>query len=199
MIRAMKILLTVLIVVLALAASALAFIYSGLYDVAASSPDEGLVHWVLETTQEHSVERQMKASPVPPLSDPALVQTGFTHYHEMCVTCHGAPGVEASEIGQGLNPYPPELATAAGEANPQELFWIVKHGIKMTGMPSFGVTHTDQEIWAIVAFLRKLPKLSPQEYQALEQAATASGEEHEHEAGEAGEHEHSHPPGTPPH
>lgn len=207
MIRAMKILLTVLIVVLVLAASALVFMYSGLYDVAASSPDAGLVHWVLETTREHSVERHMKANPVPPLTDPALVRTGFTHYHEMCVTCHGAPGVEASEVGQGLNPYPPELATAAGEGNPQELFWIVKHGIKMTGMPSFGVTHTDQEIWAIVAFLRKLPKMSPQEYQALEQAAGEAGEEHEHgeaeghhhEAGEAGEHEHSHPPGTPPH
>ena len=68
------------------------------------------------------------------------------------------------------------------------LHWVVQNGIKMTGMPSFGVSHTDPEIWAIVAFLEKMPKMTPQEYQALAQAAEASGEEHHHEAGE--EHEH---------
>jgi len=185
----MKKLLMPVLVVIVLLMAALLFIYSGLFDVAASSPDNGLVRWVLETTQERSVARRMKAVQVPPLTDPALLQTGFLHYKENCVTCHGAPGIEASEIGQGLNPYPPELATEAGEGNPQELFWIVKNGIKMTGMPAFGVTHTDQEIWAIVAFLKKMPKMSPQQYQALEQASAASDEEHHHEAGEEHHHE----------
>jgi mono/diheme cytochrome c family protein len=169
-------------VVIVLLAFFLVFIYSGVYDVAANAPDTGLVHWALETTRDHSVERHMKGVQVPPLTDPAMIRTGFVHYHEMCVTCHGAPGVEASEIGQGLNPYPPELATQAGESNPKELFWIVRNGIRMTGMPSFGVTHTDQEIWAIVAFLRKLPKMTPQEYQALEQANAGAEEEHPQEA-----------------
>lgn len=183
--RMKKLLMPVLVVIVLLMA-ALLFIYSGLFDVAASTPDNGLVHWVLETTRERSVARRMKSVEVPPLTDPALVQTGFLHYQENCVTCHGAPGVEASEIGQGLNPYPPELASEAGEANPRELFWIVKNGIKMTGMPSFGVTHTDQEIWAIVAFLEKMPKMTPQEYQALEKTVEASGEEHHHDEHESG-------------
>lgn len=194
MIPGMKTLLTLAVFVIVLLMAALLFVYSGLFDVAASSPDNGLVHWVLETTQEHSVERRMKDVQVPPLTDPALVQAGFLHYKENCVTCHGAPGVEASEIGQGLSPYPPELATEAGEAHPKELFWIVKNGIKMTGMPSFGVSHTDQEIWSIVAFLKKMPKMSPQQYEALEQAAEASGEEHHHEEGE----EHHHGGATTP-
>jgi mono/diheme cytochrome c family protein len=190
----MKTVFTLLVFVILLLAAALGFVYSGLFDVAANTPDNGLVRWVVETTAEHSVERRMKGVEVPPLTDPALIQTGFTHYHEMCVTCHGAPGVEASEIGQGLSPYPPELATEAHEADPKELFWIVKNGIRMTGMPSFGVTHTDQEIWAIVAFLVKMPKMSPQEYQAMEQAAAPAEDEHQHheKGDEGGEPAHSH-------
>lgn len=176
MIRAMKTLWTVVLTVIVLLALALAFLYSGLFNIAASSPDAGLVRWALDTAREHSVKRAMRDVQVPPLTDPALVRTGFLHYRENCVTCHGAPGVEASEIGQGLSPYPPELATTSEEGNPRELFWIVKNGIKMTGMPSFGVTHTDQEIWAIVAFLLKMPKMTPPEYQAFAEAAAASGE-----------------------
>lgn len=190
MIAAMKTLLTLVLFAIVLSMAALLFIYSGLFDVAASSPDNGLVRFVLATTQRHSVERRLKDIQVPPLTDPELIRTGFLHYQENCVTCHGAPGVEASEIGQGLSPYPPELATESEEANPKELFWIVKNGIKMTGMPSFGVSHTDPEIWAIVAFLEKMPKMTPQEYQALAQAAEASGEEHHHEAAEEGEGHH---------
>jgi len=187
MIAGMKTLRTLVIVLVVLLALALGFIYSGLFNVAASSPDPGLVKWVMHTTQDRSVARRMKTVQVPPLTDPAMIHTGFLHYRENCVTCHGAPGIEASEIGQGLNPLPPELATSAEEGNPQEMFWIVKHGIKMTGMPSFGVTHTDQEIWSIVAFLLKMPKMTPQEYQAMAQAAEAAGEEHHHEEGEAHE------------
>jgi mono/diheme cytochrome c family protein len=187
---AMKTLRTLVIFVVVLLAAALLFIYSGLFDVSANTPDLGFLRWMLATTQRHSVERRMKNVQVPPLTDPALVRTGFLHYQENCVTCHGAPGVEASEIGQGLNPYPPELATRSEESDPKELFWIVRNGIKMTGMPSFGVTHTDQEIWAIVAFLQKLPKMTPQEYQALAQATAESGEEHHHSEGAEGEPHH---------
>ena len=185
MIPAMKTLWTFMVFVILVLAAALAFIYSGLFNVAANTGDTGLLHWLLDTTREHSVERRMEAVKVPPLADPALIRAGFLHYRENCVTCHGAPGIEASEIGQGLNPYPPELATTSEEKDPRELFWIVKNGIRMTGMPSFGVTHTDQEIWTIVAFLVKMPKMKPPEYQAMVQAAAALGEEHHHEAGSA--------------
>jgi mono/diheme cytochrome c family protein len=194
-----------LLVILALVG--VAFIYSGVYDVAASTPDNGLIKAILETTSDRSIERRAEGIKPPKLDDPQRIQTGLVHYHEMCATCHGAPGVKISEIGQGLNPYPPELAARkrAGEAG--EAFWVVKNGIKMTGMPAFGVTHSDEEIWAIVAFLQRMPKLSPQEYQAMVQQAGLGepgieGEEHEHEHGEEA---HQAQPGaehheeTPPH
>ena len=202
----MKTVLKFLGVLAVLAVLGLLFILSGCYDVAASTPDNGLVEWVLRTTQARSVHRAYEGLEgkvkVPKLDDPQLIQTGFVHYHEMCATCHGAPGVKISEIGQGLNPTPPELASQGGD-EPLETFWIVKHGIKMTGMPAFGVTHSDDEIWAIVAFVDRMPKLSPPEYQALVQQAGLgqAGEEPGENAGEAqpSEHHHTHPPGTPPH
>lgn len=189
----MKTVLTIVGVLLLLVLAGLAFIYSGVYDVAASTPDAGLIAWALETTQHRSVHRAAEAfeetAQVPDLEDPERIRNGFVHYYEMCVACHGAPGVPISEIGQGLNPYPPELASESEE--PAEMFWVVKNGIKMTGMPAFGVTHSDDEIWDIVAFMNRMPKLSPQQYQqmieeaGLMEAQTAPG--------------HTHAPGTPPH
>lgn len=178
----MKTVLKLLAFLVVLVLAALAFIYSGIYDVAASTPDSGPVEWVLRTTQHRSVHRAVeefeKSTPAPALDGEDRVRRGLVHYHEMCATCHGAPGVNISAIGQGLNPDPPELSDAGRDA-PEETFWVVRNGIKMTGMPAFGVTQTDDEIWDLVAFLRRMGKLSPQEYQALVQQAGMKGEEHE--------------------
>lgn len=152
--------------VLLLGLLAAAYVWSGAYDVAANRPDAWLDR-IAETVADRSVERRAKGIEAPPLDDPAMVRAGVVEYEEMCVTCHGAPGVMASEIGMGLSPSPPDLAEEAGEESAAELFWIVRNGIRMTGMPAFGVTHDDQEIWAIVALLKRLPKMSPQQYQAL--------------------------------
>jgi mono/diheme cytochrome c family protein len=194
----MKIVLTVVVVLVVLALAALGFVSSGLYDVAATTPDKDFVSWVLRRTQHHSVERRSEGIRVPRLDDSEMIKAGLVHYQENCATCHGAPGVKVSEIGQGLNPYPPELAEKSEPDEAAEFFWIVKNGIKMTGMPSFGVTHTDEEIWSIIAFLQQMPKLSPEQYQKMvEEAGMAepgAGEDEEHH-----EHAHIHPPGTPPH
>lgn len=167
----MKTVLTLVAFSALLVMAALGFIYSGTYDVSAASPDAGLIHWALDTTRSRSVHRAMESLEgkvqVPPLDDPERIRTGLYHYHEMCATCHGAPGVQISSIGQGLNPYPPELVDEAGHEGPEELFWVTKNGIKMTGMPSFGVTHSDDEIWAIVAFMKKMPSLTPAQYEAM--------------------------------
>lgn len=104
---------------------------------------------------------------MPPLDDPAMATNGLRIYQKSCLVCHGAPGVHIGEVGRGLNPEPPELTEAAGDWKPNELFWITKNGVRMSGMPAWGVTKTDKEIWDIVAFARKLPKMTPKEYQAL--------------------------------
>jgi len=113
------------------------------------------------------------------LKDPETIRTGFEHYDEMCVGCHGAPGVEAGDVRAGLNPKPPLLAKIE-DLPPGIVFWAVKHGIKTTGMPAWGPTHTDEEIWALVAFVEKLPGLSPEDYQALRQQTRDRGGEVHH-------------------
>ncbi len=164
----MKTVRTAVVLLVLLAAAGLAFIYSGLYNVAADEEHSGFVRWVLHTTQSKSVHRRAEQVVVPDWvakPSPAALRTGFIHYQEMCATCHGAPGVPISEIGQGLNPAPPELSGHAED--PDESFWIIKHGIKMTGMPGFGVTHDDEEIWAIVAFLQAMPKMTQEDYKKM--------------------------------
>jgi len=155
-------------VIVIVIACGLAFVYSGIYTVAATYPDWGPVTWLLRTTVDRSVQRHAAHIPVPRLDDPDLLRTGFQHYREMCVECHGAPGVPIGDAGQGLNPRPPELVKSAGDWAPKELFWITKYGVRMTGMPAWGVTHSDEKIWNIVAFLRRLPKLTAAEYRALD-------------------------------
>jgi mono/diheme cytochrome c family protein len=146
----------------------LGFAYSGMYDVGAMPPDRGVVAWVLGTTMDHSVQRHAAGIRVPPLDDPGMVKTGFQHYREMCVSCHGAPGVEPAELAKGLNPSPPLLVESVGDWKPNELFWITKYGVRMTGMPAWGVTHSDDKLWALVAFMRGLPKLSAAEWEAMD-------------------------------
>ena len=103
---------------------------------------------------------------------------GFGHYDEMCTLCHGGPGIERSEIGKGLNPQAPDLAKAVKAWTPRQLFWIINHGVKMTGMPSFGATHDDDEVWSIVAFVEKLPQISPEQYQRMKREAGPDSHEH---------------------
>ncbi|HWN44754.1 MAG TPA: cytochrome c [Thermoanaerobaculia bacterium] len=167
----MKTVVTVVLVLVVLALAFLGFIYSGIYDVAAATPDTGLIQWALETTQHRSVHRRAEQVQAPPLNDPDLIRTGLIEYHEMCVVCHGAPGIPISPTGQGLNPAPPLLADKSAGEDAGELFWVTKNGIKMTGMPAFGVTHSDEELWAIVAFMKRMGDLSPEEYQRMVEEA----------------------------
>lgn len=174
----MKTILTLAAFTAVLLLALLGFIYSGIYDVAADSPDAGLIAWALETTQHRSVHRRAEAAEeelrLPPLDDQARVRSGLVLYHEQCLVCHGAPGVPIADIGQGLNPTPPELSGEAEE--PAEVFWVVKHGIKMTGMPAWGASHGDDVLWSVVAFLQKLPELDAKQYRELVSRAPADRE-----------------------
>ena len=97
------------------------------------------------------------------------------HYAAMCGECHLTPDQKDSELRLGLYPKPPDL-TKHIKASPSEMFWVIKHGIKMSGMPAWGVTHDDQAIWALVAFVQKLPELSAAQYHAM----AGAGHVHEH-------------------
>ena len=143
-----------------------------------------LTLWMMNTVRENSIKHNADDKiKMPDLSDTSLVKMGFVHYRELCVNCHGAPGIKQSEFAEGLYPNPPMLSKVAKDWTPQQLFWITKNGLKMTGMPAFGPTHTDDMIWAIVAFTKKLPTLTKEQYQVLDN-------ETKDESDEADEHTH---------
>jgi len=159
------------------AAAGLVAVYSGLIDVGATNPHYPFTRWLLETTMDRSVRVHARGIEPPPLEDPRLVRDGFRHYREMCVGCHLAPGVTSSEIRKGLMPEAPVLQEVVEEWTPAELFWIIKNGVRMTGMPAWGVTHNDELLWDIVAFLRKLPELTADQYQTLVKSAPKTHDE----------------------
>lgn len=211
---ALLVVATLFVALVLFVVGALAFVYSGLYNVAATDAHLGVVRWVLNTTQERSVAVRADEVPARAVVTPEALAHGFEHYNEMCVACHGAPGVERGEFGKGMNPTPPDLAEEATEWTPEQLFWITKHGIKMAGMPAFGPTHTDEEIWGIVAVVERLPGLSAAEYAQWEEPFRGAGNRQGHGSGAGGEGGHRHgareagtaggaghtdSPGAPPH
>ncbi len=188
----MKKLTLPLIVIAAALVVGLGFVYAGIFNVAADEPHWSLTHHLIEATRERSIA--IRARDIEPiaLDDPALLAMGAEHYAEMCTGCHLAPGMKDTEIRAGLYPQPPNLVEHGAHRSDAETFWIIKHGLKMSGMPAWGVTHDDRSIWGMVAFLRQLPELDPEEYQA----AVAASEGHSHGGGEtagptdAGDHAH---------
>lgn len=184
----MKTLTTLFIAAAFVAIGAIGFAYSGLYDVRASSPHSGPVNWLLSTTSHASIERHAKDVSVPDLRGNALAQAGANDFDAMCASCHGAPGKNPEAMGQGLNPPAPDLAESAAHMNPAELFWVTKHGIKMTGMPAWGATHDDEAIWPVVAFMTTLPDLDAEGYQKF--LASAAGMGHHANGSDTGDHDH---------
>ena len=176
----MKIVLAAFMI-LCLAASATAvFVWSGFYDVAADVPHWRITELVLEEARERSIYEHSKGIIVPPLKDPTLIKIGFSHYHAMCRFCHNAPGYSRTEISRGLYPAPPDF-TAKGMSFPsdKEVYWIVANGIKMTGMPSFRATHTEEELWGMILFAKRVPGMRPEEYEVmLKEAGPYEGEIH---------------------
>lgn len=164
-------------IIIAVGVIAGALIYSGFYNVAADAPHTQFVYWLADTVRDRSVATRASGIKLPPdLESPQRISAGAGLYAEMCSGCHLAPGMEKTEISQGLYPRAPELAQST-DLTPAEEFWIIKHGIKMSGMAAWGKTHNDTLIWDMVAFLQKLPALSPVEYKAVVKSAPEDHDE----------------------
>lgn len=161
------ILITLVVSLAAGTAGALAFIYSGVYDIAASRPHTRFVRTLLLTVKRRSVQLHARNLKVPDLNDAELIKRGFGLYRRYCVTCHGAPGEGRLRIGIGMNPNPPPLEKAIEEWTAAEIAWITSRGLKMAGMPAFGLGQEPGDIWAITAFVRRMNTLSPAEYRKM--------------------------------
>ncbi len=208
--------------------AAAGFVWSGVYNIGADDTHTRPVYSALQALRERSIEvRANKLQRPADLSDPARIRQGAGNYNAMCTGCHLGPGMKDTELSKGLYPAPPNLSKETIDAG--KAFWVIKHGIKASGMPAWGKSMEDEYIWNMAAFLQALPKLTPEQYQALvassgghshgggesEGHAHAEGGEDHHDEGDAHaegeEHDamagmpmdeskpHSHPPGTPPH
>lgn len=167
----MRILAAIAVIGIVLAILAAVFFFGGFYNVAASQDDPAIVKWALVKVRNASIARH--AGDRAP-GDAANVQAGARQFLERgCVNCHGAPGFDWAKFSEGLHPDPPDLKEEVEGRSPEELFWIVKNGINMTGMPSFAQAGAqDDEIWSIAAFVKKLPSVSDADYKTW----TASAE-----------------------
>jgi mono/diheme cytochrome c family protein len=150
-----------------LAATGFALLYSGLYDISATSQHMAWTYRLLDTGMRHSVTRRAAEIVVPPLDDEARVARGVSGFRAHCASCHGAPGVAPEPFALGMTPLPANLVHVAREGSPAEQFWVIKFGIKMSGMPAWQFRMDDSQIWDIVAFMQQLPLLSPRAYRAL--------------------------------
>src|SRR5215469_5059240 len=164
----MRILAVIGLLAIFFAVAAGVYFFGGFYSVAASQEDPGVVKWALGKVRTNSIVRYAQDQPPSDLDDPTKVQAGARAFNELgCANCHGAPGVKWAKFSEGLHPDPPDLAEVGKDLDPAQIFWVVKHGINMTGMPSFGpLGADDQKIWQITAFVRKLSIVSADDYKA---------------------------------
>jgi mono/diheme cytochrome c family protein len=153
------------------------FVWSGLYPIGADVPHYRVTHWLLESLRERAIDRASLEITLPQLEDASMLLSGGADYNDMCASCHLQPGKRERHFSVGLYPSPPDLTARSStdrgmDDEARRQFWIIKHGIKASGIPAWGKTLDDDRIWAMVAFLRQLPELSPAQYQIL----TARGE-----------------------
>lgn len=193
----------VLIVLIVVAAFAGIFIFAGIYNIGADAPHSRAVFGVLQELREKAIAHHARDVEAPSdLNDPKRIAAGAGLYQEMCTGCHLGPGVERSELSQGLYPAAPELARG-DDLSPAEQFWTIKHGVKLTAMPAWGKTHKDELIWDMVAFIRQLPKMTPDQYRAAIASAPKDHEEMMKEmqgsnAHDTGSKPHAHPENVVP-
>ncbi len=151
------------------AIAAAIFFFGGFYSVAEREDNPAVVDWALAHVRAASVARHATEAPPAALDDPATVKAGARAYATIgCVNCHGGPpDKDWAKFSEGLKPIPADLKVMAKERTASELFWVIKNGVKMTGMPSFGLAGaSDQQIWTIVAFIKKLPTSTDEDYKA---------------------------------
>ena len=133
------------------------FIGSGVYNIGADDHHPRIVLALIEQLRDRSIGVRARAG---------RIAAGARSYAALCVSCHLAPGVTQSDLRPGLYPHPPNLSQQDPRAARRE-FWVVKHGIKMSAMPAWGRTLNDAAIWDIVAFVHRMPLMTPEAYQQL--------------------------------
>jgi mono/diheme cytochrome c family protein len=158
-----------------LAAGGVAVMYAGWYDVSAMRQHFPIVHTMFDTGLRASVRRHARDIKVPTFSSPELVRRGAVVYHRACAHCHGGPGVAPMDWGKAMQPVPGSLVDAGRRWKTRELYWLTRYGIRMSGMPAWEYHLSEGELWAVVAFVQQLPRLSARGYRELSATGASSG------------------------
>lgn len=169
----MKFLLGIIFTLVVAITGVFAVITGGVVNVGADQEHSPMVYNFLETARNRSIENASKDIIVPDLEQVDMISSGGADYKDMCAGCHLSPGVEQTDLSQGLYPKPPNFTKTdiveyyQTQAGARQGFWAIKHGIMASGMPAWGATHDDDRMWAMVAFIRSLPKLNESQYTML--------------------------------
>jgi len=154
---------TALVLVVIAIGGAIAYAYSGVYDLSVGSGHTAPVQWYLNTLRASAIERAAADIQVPSLEESGMFEAGAMAYDNGCAGCHGRPGRDPSGSWE---PAPPALTRHAWD--PAELFWVVRNGIKMSAMPKIGPERVgDEQVWQIAAFLQDAARLTEGEYREL--------------------------------
>lgn len=137
---------------------------SGIVPIKASSGHWAMTAALLDFTKQRSVSTHTFGVEPPHLDDPRMIVKGGAYFDIGCRPCHGAPQMRQPRIAAQMTPHPVDLPRRMHKWQAAELFYMVKHGIKFTGMPAWPARNRDDEVWALVAFLRRLPQLDSASY-----------------------------------
>ncbi len=154
----------------------LVFMYSGIFNVAATVVDSSPLNWALVTVREASIRLHSRDVLLPKAGAVADRDNGFRIYREECVMCHTPVGRTPRPMAVGFNPQAPRFGAGDDLMTPAQLFWVTKNGIRFTPMPAWGPSRSDKELWDVVAFMETLPKMSAAEYDALDRRLPINGE-----------------------
>jgi mono/diheme cytochrome c family protein len=149
---------------LAAALTGAALVFGGLYDVASTTQHWQATFSLVETAMRQSVRLRARGIAEPPLADESMALRGAGCFRDKCVQCHGAPGVAQDDIGKSMQPLPGPLVDARRHWRPRELYWLTRHGIRMSGMPAWEFRLQEGELWELVAFMQRLPDLNAGQY-----------------------------------
>ncbi len=147
-------------------AAGLALLYGGWYNIGATAQHFPFVYTVLEEGMKQSVRHHAQDVETPRLGDAQQLRLGAQVYRDKCAQCHGGPGFAQSTIGMSMQPIPGPLVDATQRWEARELYWVTRNGIKMSGMPAWEYHLREDELWAVVAFVTRLPAMSAQDYRA---------------------------------
>ena len=148
---------------------AAAFIYAGVFNVAATKEHTALAVYVLHYAMQRSVKARIHHIEAPEdLGSGERIAAGMALYKEHCAKCHGGPGVGPEAIALSMRPEPPNLVEPGRDWPAKEVYWVIRHGVKMSGMPGWEYRLTDREIWDLTAFTKAMPSISPMDYKREE-------------------------------